>query len=110
MSLDLEAISQSMLSEAAGTAKEAWVNIRQAATVEIQGLAQRLVSLTSAFLAGEITQTMAKRHLRQARLHVVATIAMLTSMVEAAVEKIINAALTVIRDVVNTAIGFKLIV
>ena len=110
MSLDLEALSQSMLSEASGIAKDAWTNIRQAATVEIRGLAQRLVSLTNAFLLGEITRTMAKRHLRQARLHVIATIAMLTSMVEAAVEKIINAALTAIRNVVNTAIGFTLVV
>ena len=109
MALNFDQLGASMLAEAARVAKDQWAVIRQAATIEIQGLAQRLVSITNAFLAQEITQTMAQRHLRTARNHVVAVIAMLTSMVEAAAEKIINATLTVVRDAVNTAIGFTLI-
>ena len=110
MALDVEALGTSMLTEAAKIAKGEWAGIRQAATIEIQGLAQRLVAITNAFLAREITKDMAVRHLRAARFHVIATIAMLTSMLEAAAEKIINGVLTVVRDTVNSAIGFKLIV
>ncbi len=109
-SLNVQALGQSMITQAATIGKDQWDIIREAATIELQGLAQRLVAITNAFLGGQITKSMAKRHLRTARSQVIATIAMLTSMVEAAAEKIINAVLTVVRDAVNTAIGFTLIV
>lgn len=109
MPLNVNQLASTMLSGAATTAGNAWSQIQSAAVVEIRGLAQRLAAIAAAFVSGQITKDMARRHLRTARFHVIATIAMLTSVVEAAVERIINAALTAVRDAVNTAIGFTLV-
>lgn len=98
-----------MLAGAAQIASNQWQDISNAALVEFRALAQRLVLIVQLHARGEITVAMARRHLRTARFHVIATIAMLTVMVEATAERVVNAALTAVRDVINTAAGFALI-
>jgi hypothetical protein len=109
MSLDVAGLVDQMTAQAAATAGASWSAIQQAATTELQGLAQRLVLLTQGYQNGEVTKDMVQSHLKTMRYHVIATIAMLTVMVEATIEKIINSALTAVRDAINQAIGFKLI-
>jgi hypothetical protein len=109
MPLNASDLGSKMIAEASAVAGAGWKDIKQAAMVEFQGLAQRLVTLTRAYIDKEMTQSMVKRHLRTMRYHVVATIAMLTVLLEATIEKMVNKALTVIRDAVNETIGFALI-
>jgi hypothetical protein len=109
MSLNGAQIGKKIVAQAAKIAGSEWGNIEQTARVELQGLAQRLVLIVEACASGEMTRQMAKRHFRTAKFHVVAIMAMLTMLVEAAIEKIVNGALAVIRTVVNDAIGFVLI-
>ena len=109
MALEVPALGTAMIAEAARVAKGGWQKIKEAATIELRGLAQRIALIVDSFRSGNITQSIAKRHLRTARFHVAATIAMLTSMLEAAAEKVVNAAIAVVRDAVNSAIGFALV-
>jgi len=109
MSLDSDEIFNQITQKAAHIAGNAWNEMRQAATVEFEGLARRIVMLVEGFLNDEITKSMAQGHLANMRYHVIATIAMLTMMTQGAVERIVNGALTVVRDAINKAAGFALI-
>lgn len=109
MSLDAGEISKQISQKAAHIAGNAWNEMRQAATVEFEGLARRIVMLVEGYRNDEITKNMAQGHLANMRYHVVATIAMLTMMTQGTVEKIVNGALTVVRDAINKAAGFALL-
>jgi hypothetical protein len=98
------------VSEARKAAGDGWQAIVGAATIELRGLAQRLVLIVEGAATGQLSRDSAARHFAAARFHVIATIAMLTVMIEATVERVINAALAAIKQAVNTAIGFPLIV
>lgn len=110
MALDVGKIGSQIVAQAANIAGTDWKAIAAAATVELKGLAQRIGLIIEAHASGEISQVRAKKHLRTARFHVIATIAMLTVMVEATVEKIVNGALKIVKDAVNQAAGFALLV
>ena len=109
MPLNVSELTSSMIAEASAVAGTGWKEVKQAAIVEFQGLAERLVAITRAYVEQEMTKAMVKRHLSTMRYHVIATIAMLTVLVEATVEKMVNKALTIVRDAINQAIGFALI-
>ena len=109
MALNANKVAEQILSGAVQTAGTAWSKISASATIELRGLAQRIVLIVKGLSDGEISKTMAQRHLQTARFHVVATLAMLTTLVEATVEKIVNGALAVVRDIINKAAGFALI-
>jgi hypothetical protein len=109
MALDLAAMETKMIAAAATTAGDQWTKIQSAATLEIRSLARTIVLISQAFLAGDISQSSAKRHLRAAREHMVATVAMLTTMVQAGVEKILRAVIAVVKESVNKAVGFVLL-
>lgn len=109
MALDPQKLAQDMLAGAAATAQGAWTQIQQSATIELQSLAHTLALIVEGTLAGDLSQDMAARHFQTARFHVIATIAMLTELVQAAVEKIVNGALAAIKSAVNSAAGFALL-
>ncbi|HWA44018.1 MAG TPA: hypothetical protein VHA10_12465 [Hypericibacter adhaerens] len=109
MALDPQDLAGRLVSAAAQSAGTSWNTIRQTATIEFQSLAQTIVMIVEARLSGEMTNDMAARHFQTARYHLVAIIAMLTTLVESAIETIVNGALATIRTTVNDAIGFALI-
>ena len=110
MALDVGDIGSKIVTQAAQIAGSSWKSMATAATVELRGLAQRIALIIEAFANGELSQARAKQHLKTARFHVVATIAMLTVMTEAAIEKIVKGALAIVKDSVNKAAGFALLI
>ncbi|MDA4845833.1 hypothetical protein [Hoeflea poritis] len=102
-------LASQMISEASQVAINSWNAIKSTAVTEFRGLSQRIVMIARLYAQGEISKAGARRHFKAARYHVIAILAMLTALVEAAAAKIVNAALKVIADAVNAAIGFKLV-
>ncbi len=114
MSVDINALSVSnifppMFEAAKNIATDAWDDIRTTVKIEFKALAKRIKEIGKAFAAGEINQKTAKLLMRMVRNNVIAAIALVTNQVMIAAEKLINAALKVIKSVVNTAIGFPLV-
>ncbi|RWE00470.1 hypothetical protein [Mesorhizobium sp.] len=110
MALDVGVIGSQIVAQAAQVAGDGWKAMATAATVELRGLAQRIVLIVEAYADGELSQARAKQHLRTARFHVIATIAMMTVMTDAVIEKIVNGALAIVKDSVNNAAGFALLI
>jgi hypothetical protein len=109
-SLNAGDLAKSMLSEGAKVAGAEWKDIRDVATHEFQIFTQRIVEIARGFASGQLTEEVSGMLLSMSRNHMVATIAMLTTKVAMAIQKIVDAALKVIASVVNTAIGFPLLV
>ncbi|TRC92046.1 hypothetical protein FJV76_24220 [Mesorhizobium sp. WSM4303] len=109
MALDFEDMGSRIISQATQIAGGSWKAMATAATVEFRGLAQRIALIVEAYANGELSQVRAKAHLKNARFHVIATLAMLTVMTEAALEKIVKGALAIVKESVNKAAGFALL-
>ena len=109
MALNAAQLVAQMLAAAKAQVGPRWDKIKTSVTIEFHGLARRLVLITRAFAAGEMTKEMVKEHLQLALTHVVSTLAMVASMTQAAVQAMVNAALGAIKSAVNTAVGFVLL-
>lgn len=91
------------------TAGPLWDDIRSKTTHEFRILAHRIREIGSAIASGELSIPVARILFKMAKRNLVATIAMLTIMVEAAVQKLVNTVLKELKDYINGAIGFSLI-
>ena len=109
MTLNVQNLLQSMLSQAQSTAASSWSQIASVATHEFKIAARRIIQIGQEVAAGRLTKSDAQSLMRLARNHMVAIIAALTTMVLKAVEKIVNAALAAIRTAVNTELSFVLL-
>jgi hypothetical protein len=109
MALNAQDIGGKIITQASAIAADRWKDIADAATIELKGLAQRLVLIVEGVGTGQLSRDSAIRHFAAAKFHVIAVVAMLTVMIEAAIERIVNGALTVVRDAINAAAGFALI-
>jgi hypothetical protein len=107
--LDPGALAQKMISKATNVAGADWADIAQVATHEFHVLGQRIVEIANAFDAGRLPQDVAIQLFAMARNHMIATIAMLSTKLVMMVQKIVDAAVSVIRSAVNTKIGFALV-
>jgi len=108
--MDFNETIKNMLAAAAKAAGSAWADIKTVATHEFEVLAQRIFAIDSAISSGQMSQTVAKSLFNTARSQLVAVLAMLSTMMAAAANKIVSAALDVVKGAINTAIGFKLII
>ena len=114
MAVDLGALSVSnlfppMFAAAKGVAGSGWEEIRATVKIEFKAVAKRMKEIGKAFAQGEINKTTAKMLMKMVRNNVVAAIALVTNQILITAERIVNAALRVIKDVVNTAIGFAIL-
>lgn len=107
--IDTEAIFDSLFAEAKDVAGDAWGEIRSFVKIEFKGLAKQIKEIGKAVARGEIKQRTARALLKMARNNLISTLAATTTLVFAAAEKIINAALKAIKELVNGALGFALI-
>ncbi|MDU9002992.1 hypothetical protein [Sedimentitalea todarodis] len=98
-----------MVSKATDIAGPHWDNIKTTATHEFKVLASRIREIGSAVKEGELSMTSARILLRMARRNLIATVAMLTVMVDAAVQKLVNGVMSELKSHINTAIGFTLV-
>lgn len=98
-----------MVTTASDIAGPLWSDIKTTATHEFKVLASRIREIGSAVKDGELSKTSARILLRMARRNLIATLAMLTIMVDAAVQKLVNGVMAELKSHINTAIGFSLL-
>jgi len=108
MALNPNSIFNSMLAEATRTAGAKWTEISGIATQELRSIAARVKEIVAAVANGGLTVSDAKSLMVMVKNNAIAAIALFTTLVKAAAQAIINAALRVVRDAVNTAAGFAL--
>jgi hypothetical protein len=109
MSLNVSELAGRMLGAAQEALSAKWPEIKDYAEGETQKLAQSLVTIEKLHLSGQITEEQARLHLdiqKNASRTVLLTVEGLGLL---AVEQAINAALRVVKDTVNTALGFVLV-
>jgi hypothetical protein len=107
--MNANTIATDMIAAAASAAQAQWASIREVATHEFRILSQRVTSVALAVSSGEMTRKVARLLLKTAQSQLVAVLAMLSTMVMAAAQKIVRAAIGAIKTAVNTAVGFALI-
>lgn len=109
MSLNASQLSRDMLTAFKGVLSDKWPAIKDYGEAESKKLAQTLVMIEALKFAGKINEEQAALHLdiqKNATRMVLLTLEGLgILMAEAA----INAALNVVKDTVNTALGFVLL-
>lgn len=109
MSMDIGRLGTDMGIAFLNSLKDKAPDIEAYAKSEGVKMAQCLATITSLVTAGTISETEAKLHLdiqKQAARSILLTMEGLGAL---AVEAAINAALSVAKDVVNSAVGFVLI-
>jgi hypothetical protein len=109
MSLNASELATKMLDAAKGVLSEKWPEIQDYAEGETKKLAQSLVMIEKLKLAGKINEEQAKLHFdiqKNAARTVLLTVEGLGIL---AVERALNAASAVVKDAVNTALGFALL-
>lgn len=109
MSINAGELAGNMLNAMQGVLSEKWPEIKEYAESEAKKLAQSLVMIEALKVANKIDADEAALHLsiqKNASRMVLLTIKGLGVL---AVEQALNAALDVVKDTVNTALGFTLI-
>jgi len=109
MSLNVSELATKMLDAAKGVLSEKWPEIQDYAETETKKLAESLVMIEKLKLAGRINEEQAKLHFdiqKNAARTVLLTVEGLGIL---AVEQALNAASAVVKDAVNTAVGFHLL-
>ncbi|MHA1113312.1 MAG: hypothetical protein ACTSRY_02250 [Alphaproteobacteria bacterium] len=107
--IDTADLAQRLLSGAATEAGEGWAEVSAFFKVEFRGIARRTKDIGKAVAGGDIDEMTAKLLMRMQVNNAVAAVAAMTTLVMLRIERIINAALSLIRDLVNAALGFALV-
>jgi hypothetical protein len=107
--LRTDTLVKQMLAAAAKVLKKDWPEARLYAELEFTKLAQTILMIETQYALGQLTKTEAKLLLDIQRNAARAVILTLEGLGALAVEKAINAALKVVRDAVNAAVGFALL-
>jgi hypothetical protein len=109
MALSASQLGKDILAALKGTLTDKWPEIREYGESEAKKLAQALVMIEALKVSGKINEEQARLHLeiqKNASRTVLLTIEGLGVL---AVEAALNAALNVVKDAVNTALGFVLL-
>ena len=102
-------IFASLMRGAQQEAADLWETAKGFAINTCWSLASQLVLVGQAYIAKEFTKDEVKKYLETIRLQFIATLAATIMKIEGLAERIINSALTAVRDAINGALGFKLI-
>ena len=109
MSLKVSGLSKDMLLAFKGSIEESWPDIKDYAETETKKLAHSIVSIEKMKLAGTIDKDTAKALLEINKNSMKMVLLTIEGFGIITVEKAINSALKVVKDTVNSAIGFVLI-
>lgn len=109
MSLDVDAIAQAMIDAAKKVVDNQWPTTRDYFESESKMYAQRLASIAKMYADGMISEGRAKEHVDFQNEAWHTTLEAVKGLSQIMVEQALNAAIGVIRDVVNRAIGFALL-
>lgn len=109
MSLNASQLGKDMLGAFKSAFAEKWPAIREYGEAEAKKLAQTLVMIEALKAAGKINEEQAALHLEIQRNATRMVFLALEGLGILAAEAAINAALAVVKEAVNTAIGFALL-
>ncbi len=109
MSLNASELATNMLNAAKDVLSQKWPEIKDYAEAETKKLAEALVMIEKLKLAGSITKEEAKLHLDIQKNATRAVLLTIEGLGILAVEQALNAAFAVVKEAVNTALGFTLV-
>jgi hypothetical protein len=108
-SLNLEALTSSMVDAAGGVLKDHWKKARPYAEEELRKIAEAVGFIQDEVLAGRMSVNKARMHLEMQKDTATTVLLTVQGLNLIAVEQAINAALDVIKDTVNGALRFPLL-
>lgn len=108
MSLDVQALTQTMVSAGQGLTSGVWSKMQTYAAPELKKIALQIVAIAEN--RDDYTPEGAKALLRMQVNATVAVFVAMTTLTMLEVQEALNAILSAIRDQVNGAIGFALLV
>ncbi len=108
-SIDVQQVFTSMIGAAKGVFDKKWPGIKDFAEAEFEKLARTLVQIETLKLSGQISEAEASVLFAMQKNTARAVMLALEGISLLLVEGAINAALAVVKDAVNTALGFALI-
>jgi Asp-tRNA(Asn)/Glu-tRNA(Gln) amidotransferase B subunit len=109
MSLDIDVISQQMITAAKGVVDQKWPATREYFESESKMYAHRLVSIAKMYAEGIISEKRAKEHIALQNEAWETTLLAVNGLSQILIEQALNAAIKVIRDAVNSSLGFALL-
>ena len=107
--IDTRDVTSKMMTAAAAAFGAGWEDVRAFVKIEFKTIVRRIKEIAKAVAFEEIDQVTAKLLLKMQLNNAASAIAATTTMVLVTIETMINAALGVVKDALNTAIGFPLI-
>ena len=109
MSLDIESIGNQMIEAAKGVVSDKWPTTKRYFESESKAYAARLATIVQLRKDGLISEERAKQHVAFQTNAWETVLLSVDGLNQLIVEEALNAAIKVIRDVVNKAIGFTLL-
>ncbi len=109
MALDVSQLLPAMVDAARGALAEDWPEARAYAESELRKFAETLDMIARLTTDGTMTPERARSHIEFQKHSMRAVLLTLEGLGLLAVENAVNAALDVVRDTVNTALGFRLL-
>jgi hypothetical protein len=107
--LNVQSLLQDMLQAAKMSLKDKWPSVRDLATSSLKKIAQSLVEIEIMKQDGTITEEQARLMVSMDKNTFKIMMLTIEGLGLLAVESALNAALNVIRDTVNTAVGFVIL-
>ncbi len=109
MALSASKLGKEILVAFRGSLTEKWPDIKEYGEAEAKKLAQALVMIEALKVSGKINEEQATLHLEIQKNACRTVLLTIEGLGILAVEAAINAALVVVKDAVNTALGFALL-
>lgn len=109
MSLNAAELGKNIVAAFKGALTEKWPDIREYGEAEAKKLAQTLVMIETLKASGKINEEQAALHIDIQKNATRIVLLTLEGLGILAVEGAINAALNVVKESVNTAVGFALL-
>ncbi len=109
MGLNVSQLGKDILGAFKGALTEKWPDIKDYAEAEAKKMAQSLVMIEALKLSGKINNEQANLHVEIQKNATRIVLLTLEGLGVLAVEAAINAALGVVKDTVNSALGFALL-
>lgn len=109
MSLNAAQLGKDILTAFKGALTEKWPDIKEYGEAEAKKLAQTFVMIEALKVSGKINEVQATLHVEIQKNSTRTVLLTLEGLGILAVEAAINAAQNIVKDTVNTAVGFALL-
>jgi hypothetical protein len=109
MNIDTTQLATDMINAAKGVVGEKWPATQAYFESESKMFAERLATIARMRVDGDISESRAKQHVEMQKEAWETTLLAVQGLNQLMVEEALNAALKIVKDTVNTAIGFALL-